>query len=113
MPVLDFDTCTIYCIFRIYSICASATILKVAKCLANIVPHGTRNRCFGASGLAAGIQDWRHLLKRIHWAEKKGIFSEESAGSFAGQAGLGDWWDQAFSCSCQTHMFNISIMFSN
>eukprot|EP00434_Breviolum_minutum_P035761 symbB.v1.2.031666.t1/scaffold3700.1/size51726/5 len=30
-------------------------------------------------------KDWRHLLKRIHWAEKKGIFSEESAGSFAGQ----------------------------
>ena len=38
--------------------------------------------------VSATFQDWRHLLKRIHWVEKKGIFSEESAGPFAGQAGL-------------------------
>lgn len=38
-----------YMHIRIYSICASATILKVAKCLANIAPHATWNRCFGAS----------------------------------------------------------------
>ena len=32
------------------------------------------------------FQDWRDLLQRIHWAEKRGIFSEESPGSFSGQA---------------------------
>lgn len=33
-------------------------------------------------------KDWRYLLQRIQWAEKRGIYSEESPGSFAGQEEL-------------------------
>ena len=36
--------------------------------------------------LCRSFQDWRYLLQRIQLAEKRGIYSEESPGSFAGQA---------------------------
>lgn len=32
------------------------------------------------------LQDWRYHLQRIAWAERTRIFTEESPGSFAGQA---------------------------
>eukprot|EP00434_Breviolum_minutum_P037425 symbB.v1.2.033182.t1/scaffold4024.1/size46069/6 len=33
-------------------------------------------------------KDWRYLLERIAWAEKRGVLSVESPGSFAGQEDL-------------------------
>ena len=52
-----------------------------------IVYKGPLFLCWGQFVvLCRSFQDWRYLLQRIQWAEKRGIYSEESPGSFAGQA---------------------------
>lgn len=85
-----------YMHIRIYSICASATILKVAKCLASIAPHAT---CNLKSMLWCILYPLPFRIGATFWSAFIG--PKKKASSVRSQRAAlpdrPDWWDQAFS----------------